>query len=199
MIRSLPEKENNIIEPTEKFKIEQTKKLEIEPTEKFEIEPTEKSKTKSTKKFNAGRYIAENTFKQLTLITKETFRVLNTGLSNNMGWGLLVIIFFLCNSAKAAPTDINNGITEANTTDLQSPIPELFSPLNEGMKTIIYGATTVVTKNYILKLGNAEKRVTDDISAVTHAKPLPLKMTFVKKTPPHSQWFISTKKIMGAQ
>ena len=136
----------------------------IEPTEKFITEPSENMKSENapnepTEKFNAGRYIAENTFKQLTMSTMEIFRVLNTGLSNNLGWGLLVIIFFLCNSAKAAPTNMENGITELNTTE-----PQLFPHLNEGMKTVIYGATTVVTKNYILKLGNVEERITDDIS-----------------------------------
>ena len=32
------------------------------------------------------------------------------------------------------------------------------------MKTVIYGATAAVTKNYILHLGNVEERITDDIS-----------------------------------
>ena len=79
------------------------------------------------------------------------------GLDKNLGWGLLVIIFFLFNSAKAAPME--QEITEVNTTE-----PEPFFLLNEGMKTVIYGATAAVTKNYILHLGKTEERITDDIS-----------------------------------
>merc|ERR1712237_83455 len=104
----------NIIEPTKKLKgkLNNNKKVKIE-------------------KFNAGRYIIENFFKQLTMITVETFKVLNMGLDNKLGWGLLVIIFFLVNSAKAAP--MGNEISEVNATD-----PRPFFHMNEGMKTVIY-------------------------------------------------------------
>ena len=114
------------------------------------------------KKFNAGRYFIENFFKQLTMITIGTFKILNMCLDNNLGWGLLVIIFFLVNSAKAAP--MGNEISEVNATE-----PEPFSYLNEGMKTVIYGATAAVTKNYILHLGNVEERIANDISDTCEA------------------------------
>merc|ERR1739844_503444 len=96
------------------------------------------------------------------MITIETFKILNMGLDNNLGWGLLVIIFFLVNSAKAAP--MGNGISEVNATE-----PEPFSYLNEGMKTVVYGATAAVTKNYILHLGNVEERIANDISDTCEA------------------------------
>ena len=149
------------------------KEEEISPNKTPNNSNTKNIKSKnilseSTEKFNAGRYITEGIINNSTQVTKEIFKVINTCLNNNMGWGLLVIIFFLCNSAKAAPTDINappnEGIMEINGTSIQSPIPEIFSPLSDGMKTIIYGATTVVTKNYILRLGNVEERITEDIS-----------------------------------
>ena len=60
----------------------------IEPTKKLKSKLNNNKKVK-IEKFNAGRYIIENFFKQLTMITMETFRVLNTGLNNNLGWGLL--------------------------------------------------------------------------------------------------------------
>ena len=82
-----------------------------------------------------------------------------------MGWGMLAIIFFLCTSARAAPVELNEtDFLEINGTLNQSSIPEIFSSLSTGTTTIIYGATTVVTKNYILNLGNVEKRITEDIS-----------------------------------
>ena len=65
--------------------------------------------------FNAGLFFIENFFKLLTLVTMQTFKVLNMALDLNVGWGLLVIIFFLVNSAKAAP--MGNEISEINATE----------------------------------------------------------------------------------
>ena len=82
-----------------------------------------------------------------------------------MGWGMLVIIFFLSTSAKAAPIEPNEiELLEKNGTLNQPSIPEIFSSLSAGATTTIYGATTVITKNYILNLGNVEQRITEDIS-----------------------------------
>ena len=75
-------------------------------------------------KFNAGRYIIENFFKQLTMISMETFKVLNMGIDNKLGWGLIVILFFLVNSAKAAP--MGNEISEINFGSCLSPPRDLF-------------------------------------------------------------------------
>merc|ERR1712237_122171 len=54
---------------------------------------------------------------------------------------------------------MGNEISEINATE-HGP----FFNLNEGMTTVVYAATVAITKNYILHLGNAEERITNDIS-----------------------------------
>ena len=81
------------------------------------------------------------------------------------GWGVLAIIFLLCTTARAAPVELNeNKILEINGTLNQLPYPKVFSSLTAGATTIIYGATSVISKNYILNLGSVEERITEDIS-----------------------------------
>ena len=83
-----------------------------------------------------------------------------------MGWGALIIILFLCTSAKAAPLGSEGpSIMERSGSDSnQSSIPEAFSFLNTGDKTLSYGSTMVFTKNYILNLGEVKDRLEDDIT-----------------------------------
>ena len=120
----------------------------------------EKEHDEEIEEFNAGQFFIENFFKLLTLVTIQTFKILNMAVDLNLGWGLLIIFFFLVNSAKAAP--MGNEISE--TLEINATKTGPFSYMNEGMTTVVYGATAAITKNYILPLGNVEERITEDIS-----------------------------------
>ena len=99
---------DDFFEPTNELKSEQNYDEEIE-------------------EFNAGRFFIENFFKMLTLVTMQTFKVLNMALDQNVGWGLLVIIFFLVNSAKAAP--MGNEISEISGINATEPGPVSYTHL----------------------------------------------------------------------
>jgi hypothetical protein len=116
-------------------------------------------------KFNISRYLMENIIHDSAQITREIFKAIHKCLSMNMGWGVLAIIFLLCTTAKAAPMDLNETkIMEVNGTFDQISYPKIFSSLDAGTTTIIYGAHSMISKNYILNLGNVAKRITEDIS-----------------------------------
>jgi flagellar biosynthesis chaperone FliJ len=139
---------NSIEMETSEIKSEKIPNIEDIP----ELE-NEKDNDEEIEEFDAGEFFIENFFKLLTLVTMQTFKILNMAVDLNLGWGLLIIFFFLVNSAKAAP--MGNEISE--TLEINAKITGPFSFMNEGMTTVVYGATAAITKNYILPLGNIEE------------------------------------------
>ena len=104
---------------------------------------------------NIGHYIIENTFCVINNFLKGMFK-------SGMGWGILIIILIQCTAALQA----NDSLSLSQMEEMnQTSIPEAFSFLGVGATTTIYGATTMFSKNYIINLGDAEDRLTKDISA----------------------------------
>ena len=83
-----------------------------------------------------------------------------------MGWGILIIILLQCTAARAAPMQDDHSLNSTSLAEMnQTPLPEAFSLLGSGSSTIIYLAMSMVSKNYIINLGDAKDRLIKDISA----------------------------------
>ena len=137
----------------------------INSTKIIKVNKTSKSKGIIVNQPNIGHYIIENTFGVINNFLKGMFSVMHSFLKSGMGWGILIIILIHCTAARAAPMHADDSLSP-NPTEVinQTSIPEAFSFLGVGSSMTIYGATTAFSKNYILNLGDAEKRLTKDIS-----------------------------------
>ena len=119
---------------------------------------------------SAGHQIIEGTFGVINNFLKGMFGIMQSFLKSGMGWGIIIIILLQCTAARAAPIQGNDSLSPTPITEMnQTTIPEAFSFLGFGSSTIIYAAYTMFSKTYIINLGDAEDRLTKDISASCNA------------------------------
>ena len=119
---------------------------------------------------SVGHQIIEGTFGIINNFLKGIFGVIQSFLKSGMGWGIIIIVLLQCTAARAAPMQGNDSLSFTPIAEMnQTTIPEAFSFLGFGSSTIIYAAYTMFSKNYIINLGDAEDRLTKDISGSCNA------------------------------